>query len=367
MRHERPQSHGLQDFLTHLDFLRARRAGLVYVNDFEKGYSRRRCGKGFTYLSTRGKTLRSARTRKRIEALAIPPAWEDVWICPSARGHIQATGRDEAGRKQYRYHERWHAISTATKFDRMALFGRLLPRIRQRIENDLARSKLDRRRVLAAVVRLIDEGCLRVGNERYTETHGSRGVTTLAHDNVHLDGVHISLDFEGKSGREREIELSDRRLAKVMRECADIDSQFLFCYRDASGGSEAAYQPVESGDVNEWLREAASEVVTAKDFRTWWGSVIALAAIVPRLADATNRKTRDAAVREAVRETAEALGNTPAVGRSSYIHPAVLAAAENGELLVLLERTPPAQRNQKTSLLDDDERRFLALLPRLIS
>ena len=239
---------------------RARRAGLVYINGNEKGYSRRRCGRGFTYLSTKGKTLRSARTRKRIEALAIPPAWEDVWICPTARGHIQATGRDEAGRKQYRYHDRWHAISTTTKFDRMTLFGSLLPRIRKRVSKDLERRGLDRRRVLAAVVRLIDQGQLRVGNERYTETHGSRGVTTLDADNVSLDGIRISLDFEGKSGRKRQIELCDRQLVKVLRQCEEIDSQFLFCYCDQSANTAEHYQSVESGDVNEWLRDAASEL-----------------------------------------------------------------------------------------------------------
>ena len=345
---------------------RARRAGLVYINGFEKGYSRRRCGKGFTYLSTRGKTLRSARTRKRIEALAIPPAWEDVWICPSPRGHIQATGRDEAGRKQYRYHERWKAISQATKFDRMALFGRLLPRVRERVAEDLGRSGLDRRRVLAAIVRLIDQGQLRVGNERYTKAHGSRGVTTLIDDNVEFDGVRVSLEFEAKSGKSREIELSDPALARVVRQCEDIESQFLFCYRDGSPESDDEFQPVESGDVNDWLRDAASERVTAKDFRTWWGSVIALAAVAPKLDGATNRKAREAAAREAVEETAAALGNTSAVCRSSYVHPAILAAAVNGELHDMLIRLRGAD-DADHEWLDDDERRFISVLPLLAS
>lgn len=343
---------------------RARRAGLVYINGNEKGYSRRPCGKGFTYLSTRGKTLRSARTRKRIEALAIPPAWEDVWISPSARGHIQATGRDEAGRKQYIYHERWHAISTATKFDRMALFSQLLPRIRRRVRRDLKRKGLDRRRVLAAVVRLIDQGQLRVGNERYTRDHGSRGVTTLDADNVEFDGARVSLSFEGKSGKEREIEIEDRQLVSVVQQCEDIDSQFLFCYRDSDADDPERYQRVESGDVNAWLREAATERVTAKDFRTWWGSVIALSELCQNLGNERNSSERKATVREAVKAAAEALGNTAAVCRSSYIHPAVLAAGESGELSRLLEK-PGVTKRGSDSELSDDEQRLANLLPYL--
>lgn len=345
---------------------RARRAGLTYINGDEKGYSRRRCGTGFTYLSTQGKTLRSARTRKRIEALAIPPAWEDVWICRQTRGHIQATGRDEAGRKQYRYHERWHAISATTKFDRMAMFGRLLPRIRKRISKDLKRQGLDRRRVLAAVVSLIDQGQLRVGNERYTRNHGSRGVTTLDADNVDLAGIRISLEFEGKSGQQREIELRDKKLLKVMRQCEEIDSQFLFCYRDPSASSAEQYRPVDSSDVNEWLRNAAAERVTAKDFRTWWGSVIALSTVAPKLATAETQKDRAAAVREAVAETAEALGNTAAVCRSSYIHPAILASATNGELPGLLKKVSDVD-DAEDKALSGDEQRFRDLLPFLMS
>ena len=345
---------------------RARRVGLTYINGDEKGYSRRRCGRGFTYLSTQGKTLRSARTRNRIEALAIPPAWEEVWISRDARGHIQATGRDEAGRKQYRYLDRWHAISATTKFDRMALVGRLLPRIRKRISKDLKRPDLDRRRVLAAVVRLIDQGQLRVGNERYTRDHGSRGVTTLDADNVDFDGIHISLEFEGKSGQQREIELNDRKLSQVMRKCEEIDSQFLFCYRDPATDAAEQYRSVDSSDVNEWLRHAASERVTAKDFRTWWGSVLAVSSVAPKLATAETRKEREAAVREAVAETAEALGNTVAVCRSSYIHPAILASAANGELQALLEKVP-AEDDAKDKALSSDEQRFRDLLPFLVS
>lgn len=343
---------------------RARRAGLVYINGNEKGYGRRRCGKGFTYLSIHGKTLKSERTRKRIEALVIPPAWEEVWICPTGNGHIQATGRDEGGRKQYLYHERWQAISNATKFDRMSLFGRLLPRIRQRVTRDLRRRKLDQRRVVAAVVRLIDRGYLRVGNERYTEAHGSRGVTTLEQDNVSIEGVRVSLEFEGKSGKEREIELSDNAVARVVSQCEEIDSQFLFCYRDTNRDDDE-YRPVDSGDVNAWLRDAAGERVTAKDFRTWWGSVIALDAIAPELADARSRKERERVVREAVKHTAGVLGNTVAVCRSSYIHPALLAAAESGELQDWLEELTPDAGDEEGAL-DSEELLFQQLLPRLM-
>lgn len=344
---------------------RAQSAGLVYINGSEKGYGRRRCGRGFTFLSTRGKILRSPRTRTRIKALAIPPAWQDVWICPDARGHIQATGRDEAGRKQYIYHERWLAISTATKFDRMVLFGRLLPRIRKAIRRDLRRHGLGRRRVLAAVVGLVDRGHLRVGNERYTQTHGSRGVTTLDADNVDLDGISISFEFKGKSGQQREVEVNDEQLAKVVRQCEDIDSQFLFCYRESTNSDSTIFRTIESGDVNEWLRGAASERVTAKDFRTWWGSVRALSALVPGLTADRTKKERAAVVREAIAETAELLGNTAAVCRSSYIHPAILAAATNGELPGLLSRLPDEERGGD-AFLASDERRFRDLLPLLM-
>ncbi len=339
---------------------RAAKVDLVYVNDFDNGYSRRRCGRGFTYLSTRGKTIRSSRTRKRIEALAIPPGWQDVWICPKSNGHIQAVGRDEAGRRQYIYHERWKVVSAALKYDRMALMAQVLPRIRRRVRKDLNGKTLSRRRVVAAVVRLIDRAGIRVGNRVYTEAHGSRGVTTLSSEHVEVDGVTISLSFPGKSDTQREIDLKDRKVAKVVDHCEDIGGQFLFCYRDVDGD----LRPLDSTDVNEYLDEVAREPVTAKDFRTWSGSVAALALLadeqLPDRAPARRRR-----ISQAVKQTAELLGNTVAVCRSSYIHPSILAAAQTGELDELLDAVRPLRDADRIVELTKDECLFAALLPRL--
>lgn len=340
---------------------RARKAGLYYVNSFDRGMSRRRCGRGFTYLSSRGRTITSARTRKRIEALAIPPAWTDVWICPKPNGHIQATGRDEAGRKQYIYHPDWQAISAASKYDRLSLLARLLPRIRRRVRKELNRKRLARKRVLATVVRLIDRAHIRVGSRTYTEKHDSRGATTLTDEHVETDGLTISLEYPSKGGREREIEISDRKAAKVIRRCEEIDSQFLFCYRDTDG----EHRPVDSTDVNAYLREVAKESVTAKDFRTWWGSVIALASLARGSAERRSAAERKRAVQQAIAETADALGNTKAVCRDSYIHPAILAAGESGELAALIEKADAAAGGERLAELTNDETRFASILPLL--
>lgn len=339
---------------------RAAKADLVYVNNFDKGYSRRRCGKGFSYLSTRGKTIRSDRTRKRIKALAIPPGWQDVWICPKSNGHIQAIGRDSAGRRQYIYHERWKTVSAALKYDRMSLMARVLPRIRRRVRTDLSRKRLSRRRVLATVVRLIDRVGIRVGSRVYTEAHGTRGVTTLGPEHVDVDGLTVSLSFPGKSGTQREIDIHDRKLAKVIDHCEEICGQFLFCYRD----DEGRFRPVDSTDVNEYLNEVAKEPVTAKGFRTWSGSVSALAILAgePLPARAATRRRRISA---AVTETARMLGNTAAVCRRSYIHPAILAAAQSGELTALLDAVLPLRSRDRIDELTLDECLFAALLPRL--
>lgn len=339
---------------------RAARAGLRYVNAFDVGYSRRRCGKGFTYLSTRGKTLRSARTRKRIKALAIPPSWEDVWICPRGNGHVQATGRDESGRRQYIYHPDWRAVSAAHKFDRLALVATVLPRVRRRITRDLREKNLSKSRVVAAAVRLIDRAGLRVGSALYTERHGSHGVTTLHDEHVTVDGVQISLDYPGKSGRRRDIDLSDKRVAEVVDRCEDIGGQFLFCYRDESD----RYAPIDSSDVNEYLHEAAKEPITAKDLRTWLGSVTALANLSEEALPKTTGARKKRIVR-AVDVTASELGNTRSVARESYIHPALLAAAQSGELEQLLGASGAPTKRSNVRGLTLEESRLAALLPLL--
>jgi DNA topoisomerase-1 len=341
---------------------RARKVGLTYVNEFDDGIKRRRCGRGFTYLTPGGRTLRSGRTRRRIDSLVIPPAWEDVWICPRANGHIQATGRDEAGRKQYIYHKKWQAISQATKFHRMHLVACRLPRIRRRVRRDLRPRRLTRSRVLAAVVRLLDRAHLRVGSERYVEERGTRGVTTLTSDHVDVDRFRIYLDFPGKSGRRRKVEFSDRKVAAVVRECEEIDGKFLFCYEDADGDESR----IDSTDVNNYLREVSGTGLTAKDLRTWWGSVLALDALVDGDGiEEDARPWRDRKIVAAVKATAEALGNTPAVCRRSYIHPTILAAAASGELAQLLREHPI--KDEPPRELTIAEGRFAALLSALES
>lgn len=336
---------------------RAARARLRYVNSFDKGYSRRRCGTGFSYLSTLGKTIRSTRTRKRIEALAIPPSWRDVWICPQPNGHIQAMGRDEAGRRQYIYHERWRAVSETVKFDRLTLMATVLPRIRRRVRRDLSRKKLSRDRAVAAAVRLIDKGRMRVGNEDYTETHGSHGVTTLRDEHVAIDGITISLDYPAKSGRQREIDINDAKVARVIQRCEEIDGQYLFCYRDDDGD----FEPVDSSDINRYLAAVAKQPITAKDFRTWAGTVVALADLTSEALPASVGARRKRIAR-AVGAAAEALGNTKAVARASYIHPALLAAAKSGELEALLDAVGDVPEIRE---LTQDEYRLTALLPLL--
>ena len=207
---------------------RAGKVGLVYVSDFAGGIRRRRCGRGFTYFSAAGRRITAARTRRRIDALAIPPAWRDVWICARPSGHIQATGRDERGRRQYIYHPRWRAISDATKYDRMHLFAKLLSRIRRRVRKDLDLPGLPKARVMAALVRLMDKAAIRVGNREYAATHGSRGATTLTADHVELSGCRVLLDFPGKSGTHNEIEFSDEKIARVIRRCQEIDGDVVY-------------------------------------------------------------------------------------------------------------------------------------------
>ncbi|MEQ8208765.1 MAG: hypothetical protein RH917_02955 [Lacipirellulaceae bacterium] len=338
---------------------RAKEAGLLYVNSFDKGLSRRRCGNGFTYLTTTGKTVASERTRERIQSLAIPPAWEEVWICPKMNGHILARGVDDQGRPQYIYHERWQAISSATKFDRMHLMAELLPRIRRRVRKDLTAKALSRERVLAAVVRLLDKAHLRVGNERYTQERGSRGATTLASNHVEIEEFSVSLDFPAKSGKQRSVEFSDKKIAKVVQQCEELDGQYLFCYRDREG----ELRSVESTQVNEYLKEVTDEAVTAKDFRTWSGSVIALSQLKEVEKDLTTTELKKA-INQAVATAADELGNTKAVCRSSYIHPGLLSTAEAGQFYDLLDKVGSVKSKPKAELTQDEDL-FRRVLPHL--
>ncbi|MFC5577229.1 DNA topoisomerase IB [Lysobacter niabensis] len=310
----------------------AAQGGLVYVSDTEPGLRRRRAGKGFVYLDANGRPVRDRATLERIRALAIPPAYRDVWICARANGHLQATGRDARGRKQYRYHARWKRVRDGEKFDRILAFGAALPKLRRRLRHDLAQSGLPREKVLAMVVAIMADTLVRIGNDEYARGNGSFGLTTLRNRHIEfLRGGRLRLRFRGKGGLEHEVVLDDARLARLARRCQQLPGQQLFQYEDEEG----RVQPVDSGLVNDYLRDAMGEAFTAKDFRTWGGTLAALRLLAaeppPDDMDAEGRSA--ASVRNAViAEVAKILRNTPAVCRKSYIDPAVLGAWEEGRL-----------------------------------
>jgi len=292
------------------------------------GFSRRKRGSGFIYLDTEGKTIKDTDVVERIRTLAIPPAWTDVWICPISNGHLQATGRDAKGRKVYRYHPRFRAARDELKYGHLIAFARVLRRIRKRVDHDLSLPGLPREKVIAAVVALLDQTHIRVGNEEYTRANGSFGLTTLRNKHVRVKGSAVQLRFRGKSGKEHQIGLSDRRLARVVKRCQDLPGQLLFQYINGDGVAHR----VESGDVNDYLREAAGEDVTAKDFRTWAGTVLAATALDACGCAATETEAKRLIV-SSIDATAAGLGNTRAVCRASYIHPVVFEAYQSGTLL----------------------------------
>lgn len=326
----------------------ARAAGLRYVSDEEPGISRRGAGRGFTYRDGHG-TIRDAATRDRIARLAIPPAWTDVWICPDDHGHIQATGRDDRGRKQYRYHDGWRAVRDADKFEQLATFGVQLAKVRRQVAADLGRRGMERERVLALVVRLLDETLIRVGNPQYARDE-SFGLTTLESRHVEVDGGEVVFEFAGKSGVDHEVAVSDRRLAELVRACDDLGGERLFTYREAGEVVE-----VRSDDVNDYLREIAGPAITARDFRTWGGTVAVVGALGPHPCPDAERGATSAFL-AAVDEAAERLGNTRAVCRSSYVHPAVEVAHRDGSLHTAW------RRSRRTRRLTRGERATLRVL-----
>jgi DNA topoisomerase-1 len=320
-------------------------AGLRYVCDADPGIRRRRAGRGFSYSSPDGARITDPSVLARIRSLAIPPAWTDVWICPNPLGHIQATGRDARGRKQYRYHPRWRQVRDETKYHRLVAFARALPRMRARVDRDLALPALPRQKVLAAVVRLLEETRMRVGNEEYAQQNGSFGLTTLRSRHATVDGTTVRFQFRGKSGRRHTIDLRDRRLARIVRRCRDLPGQHLFRYRDDEGGWES----IDSDDVNDYLREASGEAVTTKDFRTWAGTLLAYESLARRVASRENGDPRHDVV-EVIREVSDELGNTPAVSRRSYIHPGVVDAYLEGSLVEAAERGGAAKASDARDL-----------------
>jgi len=311
----------------------AEAAGLRYTSDASPGIRRVRRGKGFSYQRSDGSRV-AGTDRDRIAALAIPPAWTDVWICPSAHGHIQATGRDVKGRKQYRYHDRWREVRDADKFDRLTVFGVLLPDLRAKLDADLRRRGLPRERVLALVVRLLDETLIRVGNSEYAADNDTYGLTTLRRRHVKTTANRVEFDFVGKSGVEHDVTVSDPQLARLVRKTSDLGGQDLFTYEDEARGTAI----VTSSDVNDYLRSLASVDITAKDFRTWGGTVIATETLA-QLGPPDDEREADANVLVAVDAAAEALGNTRTVCRTCYIHPAVPEAYRDGSLTDLWKRS----------------------------
>jgi DNA topoisomerase-1 len=329
-------------------------AGLQYVQDDGPGITRRRRGKGFQYLRPDGTSLTDEAELGRIKALAIPPAWSDVWIAPDPQAHIQATGRDARGRKQYRYHAEWQAARDSSKYGRMLQFGAALPRIRARVERDLTRPGLPREKVLATVVRLLETTLIRVGNSEYARQNKTYGLTTLRNRHAAVRGSQVRFQFKGKSGVRHSIDIADRRLAQVIKECRDLPGE-LFSYVD----DEGVTRDVTSEDVNAYLREITGEDWTAKDFRTWAATVLCAEQLGAEPPGDT-RKARSAAISRAVRAVAEQLGNTPAVCRKAYIHPAVLEHYLDGSLPERLQRSAEDQPSGKK--LRDQERAIINLL-----
>ena len=333
----------------------AEEAGLRYVSDAVPGLRRRRAGTGFTYLDSSGRRITDRATLARIRSLAIPPAYTDVWISPHPNGHMQATGRDARGRKQYRYHPRWREVRDENKFGRMLAFSKALPLVRDRVEQDLSRPGLPREKVLAAVVRLLELTGIRVGNDEYARTNQSFGLTTLRDDHVEVSGSTMRFEFRGKSGKPHQVSLSDRRLARIVARCQALPGEELFQYVD----DEGVHQTIGSSDVNGYLRAITGEDFTAKDFRTWSGTLLAAAAL-EELGPAPSEREARSTIVAAIDRVAERLNNTRTVCRKYYVHPAVFDAYLAGTLLQVMPNGTRAAA--QTNGLRAEEHRLVRLL-----
>jgi DNA topoisomerase-1 len=335
----------------------SRQAHLRYVTDERPGITRKRRGKSFQYFDREGKRITDEETLGRIKSLAIPPAWTDVWICPVANGHLQATGRDARKRKQFRYHPRWRQVRDETKYERMKLFGEALPKIRNRVEQDLALPGLPREKVLATIVRLLETTFIRVGNEEYARQNHSYGLTTLHDKHVDVEGAKVHFRFKGKSGKQHSIDVNDRQLARIVKKCRDLPGYELFQYIDEEGN----HRGVDSADVNEYLRSITDEPFTAKDFRTWAGTVLACALL--REFEACETKTQSKKnVVQAIAAVAERLGNTPSVCRKCYVHPAVIESYMGGEMVKAFEGEVKKEMEKSPHALSREEMNLLRLL-----
>jgi len=340
----------------------AAEAGLRYVSDDQPGYSRRRRGSKFVYFDTEGKEIRDETRILRLNRLAIPPAYTEVWICPSPNGHLQATGRDDRGRKQYRYHDRWREVRDENKYEKMLVFAKALPRIRRRIQRDLKRRGLSREKVLATVIQLLERTFIRVGNEEYAKENKSFGLTTLRNHHVKVKGAKLRFRFRGKSGKEHDIPIEDRRVAPIIRKLQELPGQEIFQYLDEKGERHQ----VSSEDVNEYLHEIAGEVFTAKDFRTWAGTVLATMAL-KELEPFENESQGKKNVKLAISAVAKILGNTPAICRKCYVHPAVLETYLDGTLIAGLQSQTEQALVHSSAGLRAEEFALLSFLQRRLS
>ncbi len=354
-RRARPQKHPVEVVLDPVESAKA--AGLRYVSDTKPGIQRKPCRGGFRYVDSSGRPVRDPETLKRIKSLVIPPAWTRVWICPTPNGHLQATGRDARGRKQSRYHPLWRATRDETKYERMILFGDALPRIRERVEHDLALPGLPRAKVLAAIVRLLETTSIRVGNEEYARENKSYGLTTMRNRHVVVAGATITFDFTGKSGVHHTIDVQNRKLAKIVQRCLDLPGYELFQYLD----EDDQRHTIDSADVNDYLHEITGQHFTAKDFRTWAGTVLAaemLRQFQPFESLTQARKN----VVEAIKTVAKRLGNTPSVCRKCYIHPAVLDHYLSGSMMAAIETEVAEEVDKQLVALRQEELQLLQML-----
>jgi DNA topoisomerase-1 len=332
-------------------------AGLRYVTDRTPGITRRRIGSGFRYMTDSGAPLRDGRELGRIKALAIPPAWRDVWICANPLGHLQATGRDARGRKQHRYHPRWRRVRDEAKYGRMIEFAAALPALRERTAGDVSAPGLSRQKVLAAVVQLLEKTAIRVGNDEYARDNQSFGLTTMRNTHAQISGSTVRFRFKGKSGKFHDIAFTDRRLAKIVRKCQELPGRELFQYLDEDGN----VQDIESGDVNDYLRATSGREFTAKDFRTWTGTVLAARALnMLRVYSSAAQANRN--VPRAIEAVAGILGNTRSVCRKCYVHPGIIDAYLDGSLAAALAAKPRRTARNTPHALNETETAVLALL-----
>jgi DNA topoisomerase-1 len=340
----------------------AETAGLTYVSDEAPGIRRRKSGKGFTYTRPDGAKVADKATLARIRSLAIPPAYTDVWICPRASGHIQATGRDAKGRKQYRYHPAFREVRESTKYEHMLEFARGLPAIRKTIDEHMSLRGLPREKVLATVVHLLENTLIRVGNSDYVKQNKSYGLTTLRDPHVKVEGGELRFQFKGKSGKTWKLQVKDRRIARIVKACQDLPGQDLFQYIDDDGEQLS----ITSADVNAYLKEITGREITAKDFRTWAGTVLAALAL-SEFEEFDNQAKAKKNIREAIEKVASRLGNTPSICRKCYVHPEVFACYLDGGLLLDIKQQIETQLREDLSSLKPEEAAVLSLLQERLS